>query len=271
MCKYGRRLKSLFSGSKDKNKNNILQKGLKASISIPFKEKKEIILLDPKWLSNHKQNIKYLILHHSTTKDGRMTKDWDAIDIYHRSFRINWNIEIRPVTNLILLSNIRKGREKSYMKIYNSWYDRVAVIAFYQKVQILLGEELEVPQYISKYEGGAMIETPWRKGGYNLGSEWADGKLSLRYGRNLRERGAHCYQDGMNGKSIGYLIMGNYDRGHPDGEMWRHVIKVVREVKIEFPNIKILGHREVRGVRKSCPGELWNMIQFRKDLEKTII
>jgi len=224
-------------------------------------------VVDQKWLSRCNRKIEYIILHHSTTKDGLETKDWDAIDVYHRSFRMQYEIIVRPITDLVILADIKAGKQQGYIKVGTSWFPMEKVEGFYLKAAQLMEKNLKIGQYMSKYVHGIMIQTPWRKVGYNLGIEWADNKVVLRYGRSLTENGAHCYQLGINKKSIGILTVGNFDKGYPDSEIWRKNILVCREIVKKFPNVKILGHREVEGVKKSCPGELWDMGQFRIDVK----
>ena len=180
---------------------------------------------------------------------------------------MNWTIMVRPITDIITLDDIRDGKTEKFVRIYDSFYPKDKVEKFYKKAGALMAEELYIGQYISTYVKKTKIETPWSEIGYNIGTERENGMIQIKYGRSLNKKGAHCYQEGMNDCSIGWLIVGNYDKGCPDSELWRFCIKVGREIKKEFPKIKFLGHREVAGVKKSCPGELWDMRQFRADLK----
>jgi len=228
---------------------------------------KEEIMINKDFLKTNSGKITHCIMHHSTTKDGLLTNDWEAIDVYHRSFRINWNIIVRPVTDLVILDDIKNKINNEYIKINESWYNKDKVEKFYKQAGALIGEELYVGQYVGTYVKNTKIETSWRAIGYNLGVERDCGRIQIKYGRSLIEKGAHCYQEDMNNHSIGWLIVGNYDIGYPDIDLWEFCIKAAKEIKKEFPKIKFLGHREVEGVKKSCPGELWDMKQFRKDLK----
>ena len=231
---------------------------------------KEEIMINKDFLKTNHGKITHCIMHHSTTKDGLLTNDWEAIDVYHRSFRINWNIIVRPITDLVILADIKKNGDRDYVKINCSWYLKDKVKTFYKQASVLIGEELYIGQYVSKYVKNTKIETPWRAIGYNLGIERDCGRIQIKYGRCLVGKGAHCYQEGMNEHSIGLLIVGNYDIGYPDSDLWKFCIKAAKEIKSVFPKIKFLGHREVKGVKKSCPGELWDMKQFRKDLKNKV-
>jgi len=271
MFKWLLRLIKAFNANKESIKKILIEKELKISVGYKLTPTSRETIMDMDWLERCNRTIEYIILHHSTTKDGVLISNWDAIDIYHRSFRMNYEIIVRPVTDLVLISDIEKGVEKNYTKVYNSWYPRIEVIEFYQEVMHLMEKEILVHDYISEFAKGVMIQTPWRKVGYNLGIEWAGGKVSLRYGRSLMEDGAHCYQLGVNKKSVGILTVGNFDKGYPDSEIWRKNILVCREIIKKHPKAIILGHREVNGVKKSCPGELWDMEQFRQDVLWAVI
>ena len=224
-------------------------------------------MLDKKFLEDNNGGIEAVIVHHSSTYDNEVTSDWDNIDIYHRSFRMNYTIIVAPITEKKELDKIANGITTDVIKIYDSYYPKRSAEIFYETAEELIGKKFVIGQFISNYVKNTKIETPWRKIGYTLGIEYRDNKIEIRYGRNLREPQAHCYQEGMNTKSIGLLVVGNFDYEAPCGEIWRAAIKAVREIKEVFPNIKILGHCEANGVTKTCPGAMWNMDQFRKDIE----
>ena len=223
-------------------------------------------ILSEEFLKSINNSYTHLIAHHSTGFDNPETKDWDNIDIYHRSFRMNWNIMVRPETAYLKLKK-KIELQGNIIKVGNSYYPKDQVLEFYKRASVLMGEELYLGQYVSTYIKNTKIETPWNAIGYTLGIERAGGKLVVRYGRKLNIRQAHCYQEGMNSHGIGLLIVGNYDKAAPDGELWRFAIKVVREIKNARKGLIVLGHREVKGVKKTCPGELFNMKQFREDLK----
>ena len=237
---------------------------LNAAYKIPAKKVPD--MLDKKFLEFNNGQIEACIIHHSTTDDNQITSNWSGIDIYHRSFRMNWVIKVKPLTDLEVKGYISRKKAYLVIKLYNSYYNLRGVEAFYKKVEEITGNKYNIGDYISCYAKNTKIETPWRKIGYNIGIEFVKGKIKVHYGRNLKERGAHCYQDGMNIKGIGFLVVGNFDKYAPSGEIWRASIKIAREIKEVFPNIKFLGHREVPGVVKTCPGSKWNMEQFRKDI-----
>lgn len=266
---------NMFSETKMKNfLERILQYlqkligGEKINVGITYKIPKKVEkLINKKFIKNHNNNITHCIWHHSTTEDNEITNNWRSIDVYHRSFRRNWTTIIRPVSDENFIKELNAGKHNDYLKIHNSWYTKDEVEDFYKVAERLTGKKLKIGQYFSRYGKNTYIETPWRKIGYTIGIERENEKLVVKYGRGLKERQAHCYQEGMNTKSIGILVVGNYDKTEPDGELWRFCVKVAREINKEFPEIKHKGHREIKGVHKSCPGSKFNMDQFRSDIQ----
>jgi N-acetylmuramoyl-L-alanine amidase len=145
---------------------------------------------------------KYIIVHHSLTKDGNVV-DWDAIRRYH------------------------------------------------------------------------VQECGWNDIGYHVGLELAHGILTVQYGRPLTVAGAHTKELGMNNKSIGICVVGNFDIAPPAPDLIRALVQTCRTYMAYYaiPPQNILGHREVGemagfkwelGQYKSCPGDLFPMGAVRK-------
>lgn len=115
------------------------------------------------------------------------------------------------------------------------------------------------------------LEKPWLDVGYNFGIENVNGKLMILDGRAIGEVGAHAV--GFNAKSIGICMVGNYDNDPPSDDRLFALASLCRDLQREFsiPRNNVVGHREtfvMRGVpvEKSCPGEKFNMDDFRKRL-----
>lgn len=115
----------------------------------------------------------------------------------------------------------------------------------------------------------------WRDIGYHFGIEDINGTLEILFGRLPNEDGAHCQDAGMNRKGIGICLVGNFDAQVPTTELWSKarglVLYLMDAYKIPAENV--IGHREAQASlplskRKSCPGKLFNMDRFRKDLKQ---
>lgn len=102
----------------------------------------------------------------------------------------------------------------------------------------------------------------WNGIGYNYFIE-EDGRVEEARGMNI---GAHTI--GFNNKSIGICLSGNFDFDYPSNEQIESLYKLCNY----FMNIynieksRVLGHREINGVNKSCPGYNFNMNKFRASL-----
>lgn len=140
-------------------------------------------------------DIKYIIIHHSQTADGK-TLSWDDIRVYHK---------------------------------------------FVQR---------------------------WRDIGYQFGIELIENDYEYLVGRMLLEEGAHCATDGMNTKSIGICVVGNFDLEPPRLIQLNMLTRLVRSLQLLFniPYSNVLGHREVTDY-KTCPGKLFDMNAFRAGLK----
>ena len=232
-----------------------------ATIIIPASIPAKPLILSEKWLLDANKAPEYLIIHHSGASDHPDLNDWRDADIYHKSFRINYNIFTSPVIFSPKNGYVLGEHHSGYMQFKDSWYDEAKV-----REWIGLAGNPNIINGFEKIVNGKFLQTPWRKIGYNGGQEISGGIVVARYGRDLRDHGAHCSQENMNSRSIGWCVLGNYDKNPPSEKMWDFAVQVGKDVKIIYPQIKILGHREVKGVSKSCPGTMFNMDQFRKEV-----
>ncbi len=107
-------------------------------------------------------------------------------------------------------------------------------------------------------------ELKWRDIGYHFGIEDVGGRYEILTGRLLSERGAHCRQDGMNRKSIGICLIGNFDSDPPPDEQWDLAVRLVKsfQIVLSIPRDQVFGHREFASY-KTCPGKSFSMTEFR--------
>ena len=82
--------------------------------------------------------------------------------------------------------------------------------------------------------------------------------------------GAHAKNH--NRDSIGVALAGNFDEALPTEEQIESLVDICLEFMINYDiePIRVIGHREIEGVEKTCPGLLFNMDKFRELLIKRL-
>jgi len=117
----------------------------------------------------------------------------------------------------------------------------------------------------------------WNDIGYHFGVELAnvgrDGEPvpEILMGRGWSRNGAHCRHAGMNRKSLGVCIVGNYDEIKPPDDVFLASAKFVAFLCNYFGiDVEgIVGHRDFNPA-KSCPGELFDLDDFRECVEERL-
>ena len=123
-------------------------------------------------------------------------------------------------------------------------------------------------QPIRKWHMGLHPDSPYKMIdiGYQYGIELVNDRYETLVGRMEGTVGAHTR--GVNGVSIGICLVGNFDNEPPDIAQWKILLKLCANICLRYnisaDNVK--GHREYAPY-KSCPGNAFDMIKFRKDLE----
>lgn len=103
----------------------------------------------------------------------------------------------------------------------------------------------------------------WSDIGYHFGIENLRGQTEILIGRMPDKKGAHCAGD--NSDSIGICFVGNFDLDPVPAESWNEGIRVVKYLMKQFNIQTIQGHRELNP-KKSCPGRLFDMDKFRREV-----
>ena len=86
-------------------------------------------------------------------------------------------------------------------------------------------------------------------------------------GRNTKYIGAHV--KGHNRNSLGICIIGNFDKEKPTEKQIKKLLKFLKRLskKHNIENKNILGHREFKGVTKTCPGKNIDLKLIRKNIK----
>lgn len=173
----------------------------------------------------------HIIPHHSTTADGR-TFNTQGIWTYHMSYRVDYHI-------------VNRGTFLKKKKGYD----------------------------LGNLPGKHNFQYPWRDVGYYFLIEYINGWVHIIVGRPLTDSGAHCPQERMNQRGIGICYIGDFDRFEPPKEVLeisskRLIIPLMAQFKIPVKNI--LGHRDIKGVKKSCPGKKFDLDTLRIIVKRAI-
>jgi hypothetical protein len=108
----------------------------------------------------------------------------------------------------------------------------------------------------------------WRDIGYHyvIGNGTYSGDGEVETGRTEAEDGAHCSVDGMNRKSIGICLVGNFDIDKPTPAQMEALERLCRDImeRHKIPVSKVLGHGEVAAT--NCPGKNFDMRRFRAEV-----
>ena len=103
--------------------------------------------------------------------------------------------------------------------------------------------------------------------GYHYGIELVNRRYEILVGRLMNVEGAHCRASGMNHKSLGIMLMGNFDDASPSVDLWNNAIDLTVSLcyVLNLSVSSVIGHREA-GSSKTCPGLKFDMDKFRTDV-----
>lgn len=144
--------------------------------------------------------------------------------------------------------------------------DSVAIRRFHTSYR-QYGNIITQEEYHEKKAAGEKgLSPPWKDIGYHWVIErLSDGRPWLLQGRSMMFYGAHCPENGMNRRGIGVCLVGNYDKGVPDEDVFEKAADVVgwlcRMYRIPVENVH--AHHDFASY-KSCPGTQFDMDYFRE-------
>ena len=101
------------------------------------------------------------------------------------------------------------------------------------------------------------ISKGWGNIGYHFFIEANGSLFGYPEARGQDQIGAHCIADGMNYKSLGICLTGNFETEVPTKEQVKTLTNliVILQKAWDIPNENILSHNEVKGSKTLCPGK----------------
>jgi len=96
----------------------------------------------------------------------------------------------------------------------------------------------------------------------------------LKYETHLNAAGE--WREGFNKKGLHVCLIGNLDSHDMTEKQKEALIYAIKRIiqSNKFPNLKediiVIGHREIPGVKKSCPGSQVDMQMLRYNIKKTV-
>lgn len=121
------------------------------------------------------------------------------------------------------------------------------------------------------------VEKRWSDIGYHYGIERIAGCYEVLVGRFMNRVGAHCVEMGMNRKSLGVCVVGDFDCREPQIGLLEFTAGFVASLceVFDVTVAKVHGHGEVSptyldGTARTCPGKLFDIEKLRS-MVRTII
>jgi N-acetylmuramoyl-L-alanine amidase len=107
------------------------------------------------------------------------------------------------------------------------------------------------------------LQQGWQDIGYHYGIELIGDHYEILMGRMPDQAGAHCKESGMNQKSLGICLVGNFDIAPPPAPAMDRLVELVQSLRNEWmiPLANIKRHSEF-ATYKSCPGKLFPWAEF---------
>ena len=136
-------------------------------------------------------------------------------------------------------------------------------------------EKLEKVEYLVIHHSQREKDSPrfikkrhLKRGWEDIGYHYVITKRGrLAKGRSKKYIGAHV--KGHNRNSLGICLIGNFDKEFPTKKQLKKLIKFLKKLskKYNIKNKNIVGHREFKGVTKTCPGKNIDLNKIRKTLK----
>ena len=97
-----------------------------------------------------------------------------------------------------------------------------------------------------------------------------DGQIEVSPRWIRQQEGAHCKAGGMNDRSIGVALVGNFNEENPTPNQMQSLVYLLRTLcrYYDIPYGNVMGHREVEGAATDCPGKKFQMTVLRQSLSQ---
>jgi len=97
-----------------------------------------------------------------------------------------------------------------------------------------------------------------------------DGQIEMSPRWIRQQTGAHCKAGGMNDRSIGIALVGNFNDAAPTPNQMQALEYLLKTLcnYYRIPRTNVLGHGEVDGARTECPGRLLPVSSLRNSLRR---
>lgn len=105
----------------------------------------------------------------------------------------------------------------------------------------------------------------WSDIGYHYGLEYVNGEVKVQIGRNEDVQGAHTL--GMNLRSIGICVIGNYDEQDITSEIFDALVTLCVDIRSRYGKLPIEPHNKYADY-KTCPGTKFPMDKLILEVEK---
>lgn len=113
-----------------------------------------------------------------------------------------------------------------------------------------------------------IVDLGWNAIGYHYGIELVNKSFEIFKGRMDNEPGAHCKQSGMNRKSLGICLVGNFDLRPPDTTQIHMLTRLTRSLMYihNIPIEHVMPHNMLAHY-KTCPGSQFDFERFTDGLK----
>ncbi len=107
------------------------------------------------------------------------------------------------------------------------------------------------------------IQQGWADIGYHYGIELIGDHYEVLMGRMPDQVGAHCKEAGMNQRSLGICLIGNFDLAPPPDMAFALLATLVKALQGSWniPTGNVKRHSDY-ATYKSCPGKLFPWAEF---------